>query len=308
VGLRVAGSIADLDAGRPLRVEGCGSLDLPAGETRLELPPAALAPYLIRLRSPAPRAASGSVPGRVVSAGRSEGSGRTGIRLALTDPARLVLAEGFTTGRRARCDGRDLGAPSVADGYATSWLVPASCRVVDVSFAPDRLVRAGYAVSLLAGLALLALLIVRRPPPPGRAPSVRAAAAPAALPVRRAALVAVVAGLVLGFVFAARATPLFALAAFVVAWRGIGPRALALAGGALLAIAVPVLTALVRPENRGGYDPEYASDGIAAHWVAVAGVALLVLALARTLSTARARRGRARAARPSDGAPPARAP
>ena len=36
----------------------------------------------------------------------------------------------------------------------------------------------------------------------------------------------------------------------------------------------------IRPENRGGYNPEYAIDRIAVHWVAVAGVALL-LALAR---------------------------
>ena len=47
---------------------------------------------------------------------------------------------------------------------------------------------------------------------------------------------------------------------------------LALAGGAVLGIAVPVLTLLIRPENRGGYNPEYAIDRIAVHWVAVAGV------------------------------------
>ena len=81
--------------------------------------------------------------------------------------------------------------------------------------------------------------------------------------------------------FAARATPLFALGVFFVLWRGIGARELALAGGALLAVAVPILTLLIRPENRGGYNPEYAIDRIAVHWVAVAGVALLMLALAR---------------------------
>ena len=52
-------------------------------------------------------------------------------------------------------------------------------------------------------------------------------------------------------------------------------RAAALAGGAVLGIAVPVLTSLIRPENRGGYNPEYSIDRIAVHWVAVAGVALL---------------------------------
>ena len=57
------------------------------------------------------------------------------------------------------------------------------------------------------------------------------------------------------------------------------------------AIAVPILTLLIRPENRGGYNPEYSSDRIAVHWVAVAGITLLMLALARELSRARARPG-----------------
>jgi hypothetical protein len=186
--------------------------------------------------------------------------------------------------------------------------VPASCRAVEVSFAPDRLVRAGYLLSLVVALALVALLLVRRPPPPGPAPPPPVARPPAALSARRAALIAVPAGLALGFAFAARATPLFALAVFLVAWRGIGARRLALAGGALLAVAVPVLTLLVRPENRGGYNPEYAGQRIAVHWVAVAGLTLIILALARSLSTARARRDPGRAAPPSGDGRPARAP
>ena len=72
----------------------------------------------------------------------------------------------------------------------------------------------------------------------------------------------------------------------------------------MLGIAVPVLTLLIRPENRGGYNPEYAIDRIAVHWVAVAGVALFVLALSRAMG----RPGRARSAPPSGAAPPAPAP
>ena len=108
--------------------------------------------------------------------------------------------------------------------------------------------------------------------------------------------------------FAARGTPLFALGVFFVLWRGIGARQLALAGGAVLTIAVPILTVLIRPENRGGYNPEYSINRIVVHWAAVAGIALLILALGRALSTARARKGPARAAPPSSVAPPAPAP
>ena len=121
---------------------------------------------------------------------------------------------------------------------------------------------------------------------------------------RRAALIAIPAALALGFIFAARATPLFYAGVFVVLWRGIDARQLALAGGAILAIAVPVLTLIIRPEDRGGYNPEYAIDRIAVHWVAVAGITLMILALSRAM----ARPGRARAAPPTAAARPARAP
>ena len=110
--------------------------------------------------------------------------------------------------------------------------------------------------------------------------------------------------LALGFVFAARATPLFYAGVFLVLWRGVGARELALAGGAILTVAVPILTLIIRPEDRGGYNPEYAIDRIAVHWVAVAGVTLFVLALSRAMG----RPGRARAAPPTAAAPPPRAP
>ena len=132
--------------------------------------------------------------------------------------------------------------------------------------------------------------------------------APRRLSARRAALVAIPIALAFGFVFAARGTPLFWLGTFVILWRGIGARPLALAGGALLGIAVPVLYVLIRPENRGGYNPEYSIDGIVAHWFAVAGIALLILALGRELSRARVPRDRGRSAPPTSAAPPRPAP
>ena len=90
--------------------------------------------------------------------------------------------------------------------------------------------------------------------------------------------------------FAARAAPVIALAVFVVLWRGIGIRPLVAAAGALLLVAVPVLTLAIGVEDRGGYNPEYAQDRIAVHWVAVAAVILLTLALARALGALRRRR------------------
>ena len=161
-----------------------------------------------------------------------------------------------------------------------------------MAFAPDRLVRAGYFVSLPFLLLMLGLVLVRRPPRPAAAEPADELPEPGAarLPARKAAALALFAGAALGFVFAARIAPLIALATFLVLWRGIGVRALVAAAGALLLVAVPALTLLVDVEDRGGYNPEYAQVRIAAHWAAVAAVILLVLALARVLGAARRRR------------------
>jgi hypothetical protein len=59
------------------------------------------------------------------------------------------------------------------------------------------------------------------------------------------------------------------------------------AAGALLLVAVPVLTLAIGVEDRGGYNPEYAQVRIAAHWVTAAAVVLLILALSRVLGAAR---------------------
>jgi hypothetical protein len=286
--LRVTGTIAQLDAGQPLRMTGCGLVSLTAGPARLSLPAGTFAPYLLRLRSGAPAPAA-PTPGRVISPGRATHGGRTGVRLDVRAPARLVLAESFNRGRRATCDGHDLGPPQVGDAYGTAWRVPAGCRDVEIAFAPDRLVDAGYVVSLVACV-VLALLLLRRRPPAHDAPALPDDRPPARMPARRAALLAVPIALALGFAFAARATPLFGVGAFFILWRGIGTRPLALAAGALLVVGVPVLTLALPVRDRGGFNPSYAGDRVAVHWVAVAAVVLLLFALARRLASARDRR------------------
>jgi hypothetical protein len=151
-------------------------------------------------------------------------------------------------------------------------------------------VRLGYWISAPILIALLLILLLRRPPatphePPADLPEPQVAR----MPARRAAIAALVAGAALGFVFAARSAPLIALGTFLILWRGIGTRALIAAAAALLLVAVPLLTVVIPVRDPGGYNFEYAQDRIAVHWVAVAAFVLLVLALARTLSTARDR-------------------
>ena len=70
----------------------------------------------------------------------------------------------------------------------------------------------------------------------------------------------------------------------LVARYGGGARPLILAAAGLLGIVVPAVYVLFEPEDRGGYNFAYASDVIGAHWVAIAALVLLALALWRNLS------------------------
>ena len=56
----------------------------------------------------------------------------------------------------------------------------------------------------------------------------------------------------------------------------------------LLGIVVPIGYLIAQPHNQGGYNFAYATQTIGAHWIGVAGVVLLALALWRIIS-ARAR-------------------
>ena len=292
VRLRADATIADLDAGRPLRLRSCGAAaDLPAGEARLSMPPGTLSPYLLRLRSPAPDppATAAAVPGRVLDSGTAERDARTGVRLECASPPGSCSASPTATRWRASCDGRDLGAPVPVDGFAMGWRVPARLRAREMAFAPDSLVRAGYLVSLPFLLAMLGLVIVRRAARAGAAASTssrsrRPSACRARAGARRSRSSR---ARVLGFVFAARAAPLIAAGTFLILWRGVGVRGLVARRGRAAAVAVPVLTLAIGVEDRGGYNPEYAQVRIAVHWVTAAAVILLVLALARVLGAAR---------------------
>jgi hypothetical protein len=168
VRLRVAASAATIDAGRPLRAGACGpALALPAAPVTVRADAAPWRLDHVRLSSPAAATVAVAGGGRVIDPGRDGRGARDGVRVAVSGPSWLVLGESYDAGWHARCDGRSLGKPVPLQGYANAWPLDRGCRDVSFAFAPNRALLAGDLVSLVACLALLALLVLR-PRAPGR--------------------------------------------------------------------------------------------------------------------------------------------
>ena len=312
LGLGVEGTIADLDAGRPLRARGCDrSGSRAAGDTRLvgarrDVHAVRAAPALAGASAPPPRRPAASCR-RAGEPRRPRGRPARADRPRPAHPRPRASPAAAARAATARTSAR----PSVATATRRPGASPATCRDGDDHVRPEppgerglRDLRAGRARAA-ARCCSLAGAARRERDARCDAPASATDAARGArrLGRRRAALVAVPVGARVRVRLRRACGPLFALGVFLVLWRGIGAKPLALPAG-LLGVAVPVLTLLIRPEDRGGYNPEYAIDRIAVHWVAVAGVALFVLALSRAMG----RPGRARSAPPSGAAPPAPAP
>lgn len=293
--LRPAGDLRALDAGAPLRMASCGPpVALRAGGQDVHAAGAVFRPLLMRMQSAAPDPlvhAAVYTPRRVEAAGDMSRGHYSRVRVQVGGPSWLVLGESYSSGWRASCNGRDLGPPQVVDGFANGWRVGPSCRDVAFDFGPQKLVTGGYVVGAIGCLALLVLLLLRRPRrrarPAVAAPAPRPLAPDDAawrLPARRALAAGVLAAAAFGFVFALRAGVVIGPLLALVLWRGASARALTLAAGALLALVVPLLYLVIPGDDRGGYDTRYAVEHLAAHWVAVAGFVLLLLALIRSIA------------------------
>jgi hypothetical protein len=192
----------------------------------------------------------------------------------LDGPSWLVLGESYNRGWRARCNGRDLGAPSPIQGYANGWLVEPGCARVGFRYRPDDTLRLAYLLSIF-GIPFLFVAVVRRRRPGYT--NVTALVDPD--PVRpldllTAAGVAIIAAGAVAIAFepvaGAVAYPVFV----GLLWRGARVRRLSEGATALLIIGAPAA---------------YLLDGWAtARWFVVAALSLLSYALVRTLMAARA--------------------
>jgi arabinofuranan 3-O-arabinosyltransferase len=315
VPLRPEGTLADVSAGRPLRARACsGAVAMAEGVQRVRSLPAPFSIHMLRMSSPAPDPPPASAAGgaRVLDSGSLGHSSVEGVRVAFESPGWLVLGQSYSEGWRASCDGRSLGEPVPINGYANGWRAPAGCRDVTFEFAPQGGVRAGYAISGVVCALLLALLLAGwllqrgwqeaggagrggAAAARGGAPAALAAGGagalpedrPLPLPLPRAALFALALTVPLALLFAARTSVVLFPLLTLILWRGAGSRLLTLVAGGLLGVVVPILYLVLTPEDRGGFNFEYSTELIAAHWVAVGAIVLLMAACWRTLAAAR---------------------
>jgi len=302
--LAVAGSVERLDSGLPLELSGCkqsDSITLEQGSNLVRTEPLTMTPEIVQLNSPAPAGQPAVVGGgRVLSPGTTSGSERSGVKLDPTGPSWLVLGQSWSRGWRASCSGTELGAPQPIDGFANGWPVSASCRSARFYFAPMGAVRVSYAIAAVGIVTLLVLLAAiavkrrRRPQlePPSE-PLLVDCDPPAKLPLRTAVLWGVAAAAICGFIFGLRAGVVLGPLAALLLWRGASAKNLFTAAGLLLAVVVPILYLVLPVRNNGGYNFDYSSELIAAHWVAVLAITLLALGLIRCVIAVRKAAGAA---------------
>jgi hypothetical protein len=267
---------------------------LAAGVNRLEVAPGPLAVDDLRLYSPAPQPVAAAASTSAVTDPGTAGRGSYDhVRVSVSAPSWLVLGEGYDRGWRATCNGRSLGAPTPIDGYANGWPVTAGCQNVTFTFGPNRLAVIGYLISGVTGVACLVLLgvgwrrrgvkgngpgraTIAHTSPPAAPPSIR-------WPVGRALTAAVPAAVAFGFVFGIPAGIAALPVTVFVLWRGLDARRLTLAAAALLGGVVPILYVVHPGDERSGNHFGYAMGHLGAHYVAVAALGLLMLALWRSL-------------------------
>ncbi|HET9101944.1 MAG TPA: alpha-(1-_3)-arabinofuranosyltransferase family protein [Solirubrobacteraceae bacterium] len=316
VALRVTGTLAALDAGTPLPAVSCGApFALAAGPTLLSVAPGPLAVDALALRSPPPGAPTGAstvagaataggastaggadtvggaVPpptGRVLSPGTVAHGAYHGVRVQIRGPSWLVLGEGYNRGWQATCNGHSLGAPVPIDGYANGWRVGPGCRKVAFTYGPERLATLGYALSALACLGCVIVLLLawrrrRRDGGPATAPiGELAPQTPRRIAPGRALAAALVPALAFAFVFGLRPGLVSWPALAAILWLGLDARVLTLAAAGLLGLLVPALYLADPGRAPGGNQFGYAMAHLDAHYVAVAAFGLLAVALWRS--------------------------
>ncbi|CAN5840813.1 alpha-(1-_3)-arabinofuranosyltransferase [soil metagenome] len=207
----------------------------------------------------------------------------------------LVLGQSYSDGWTAAVEGVDLGEPTLVNGYANAWLVPAGAGTdISLSWTPQRLVDVALALSALSVVGALALVIWPRRRAAGadnvlRIPLDRRPSMPRALRLRpqmryagpmpsRFALVATVLGALAFGVAVIGTLPGLALGAVaLLALRVPGARVVLTAGGPLLLVASAAW--LVGQQVAGDLPPgfDWPTYFVGVHQLALVAISLVAL-------------------------------
>lgn len=180
VPVQLHGTTSSLLADQAVRLTACdgAALRLPAGQVTLRTAPGSTTGFdldRLVLRSAAHGAAGPStgtlVPASVtrarpkVTVTSSTRSSSDVTVAGAHQPFWLVLGQSHNAGWHATLDGKDLGPPTLVDGYANGWRVPAGAHTQDLhiqlEWTPQRVVW-GLIISSLVAV-LLALLLIAWP-------------------------------------------------------------------------------------------------------------------------------------------------
>lgn len=186
VPVSILGTTADLLDGRPIAITTCqgAPIELPAGEVTLRTSDSSFTALdLDRLAlhsdpggTPTPVTDSGALDdgtrtGEAATRGRPDVTvdreGRTSLAVtvgASEDPFWLVLGQSHNLGWTATVEGRDLGAPTLVNGYANGWEIPPGQeRTIELTWTPQRVVDIALLASAVAVLLTLVLAVRRSP-------------------------------------------------------------------------------------------------------------------------------------------------
>jgi arabinofuranan 3-O-arabinosyltransferase len=178
VALSISGTTADLLAGEALTAVACDAegLELPEGTTTLRTARADFTGFdldRLVLRSDAGGAADpdrgplvpGSRPGQARPDVQIDTQGRTTVDATVREadePFWFVLGQSYNPGWNASANGTDLGPPTLVNGYANGWEVPAGTNIdLHLEWTPQRVVWG--AIWLSVASILVALVLVLRP-------------------------------------------------------------------------------------------------------------------------------------------------
>ncbi len=175
IGLSLRGSVAAALAGQPIDVTPCdlpAGLDLAKGDHLLRAAPgidSGINLDTLSLRSAAggqPDSAAGTLARTPVATSTPPIKITHQDSTSLTiKPARsskdfwLAFGQSHNLGWTATADGKDLGQPTLVNGYGNGWKIPAGTTEIKLAWAPQKVVNVMLWISALGALLLVGLIL-----------------------------------------------------------------------------------------------------------------------------------------------------